>query len=85
MRGQNNATGLRLYYDAASRSSGFEIELAPALPADVFLHSSGALDFWDDAAPVGMSALSKDSAGVNFTAGNPWTEVGTWTLGVPEP
>lgn len=39
--GHNNAVGLRLYYDAASRPSGFGAQIAPNPLTDLFLHSNG--------------------------------------------
>jgi YVTN family beta-propeller protein len=37
--------------------------------------------FLDSAAPTGTSAKSKDSASLSFASGNPWKEIGTWTVG----
>jgi hypothetical protein len=81
--GHNNAVGLRLYYDAVSRSSQFEAELTPDSPKDFYLHSSGSNDFLDDTAPIATTAKSKDSPAVNFAGGNPWKAIGTWSMTLP--
>jgi len=76
----NNAVGLRLYYDAPTRPSGFSAEISPdLLHNDLFLHSSGATDFFDDVSPIG-TVKYKDSGSVNFNNGNPWKEIGTWSM-----
>jgi sugar lactone lactonase YvrE len=77
--GHNSAAGLRLYYDSASRPSKFEATISPDPTADYFLHSSGATFFLDAQSPTG-SVKYKDSAGVNFNNGNPWKEIGTWSM-----
>jgi hypothetical protein len=32
---------------------------------------------------MATAAKCKDSGAVNFAGGNPWTEIGTWTMTVP--
>ena len=78
----NNAVGLRLYYDAVSRSSRFGAQITPNLLKDTYLHSGGN-DFLDNAAPNATSAKFKDSPGVNFNNGNPWQAIGTWSMTLP--
>ncbi len=82
--GHSNAIGLRLYYDAASRPSGFRAELTPAPMAPLYLHTSGSgastVDFLDGESVLGAIPDQKDSAGVNFAGGNPWVPVGVWTM-----
>jgi hypothetical protein len=90
----NNAVGLRLYYDSASRPSRFDAEVSPNLETDLFLHSNGnpcanapstgvSDRFLDASAPVAAKEKCKDSAGINFKGGNPFSEIGTWSLIVP--
>jgi hypothetical protein len=80
----NNAVGLRLYYDAVSRPSRIGAEITPDPDVtDFFLHSEGADFFLDDTAPTATAAKFKDSAGVNFAGGNPWKEIGTWSMELP--
>ena len=78
--GHNNAVGLRLYYDAFSRQSRFGAQFSPDPLADFFLHTSGPLDFLDDSAPTGATAIFKDSPPVNFSGGNLWKEIDTWSM-----
>src|SRR5262249_48896197 len=83
----NNAVGLRLYYDAASRAS---------VATNLFLHSDGNVcpfgdgpstvtnRFLDGTAPTATSAKCQDSAGVNFAGGNAAQQIGgDWTMLVP--
>lgn len=67
--GHSNATGLRLYFDSASRTSG---------PGEFFLHSAGGGVFDVNAPPAGSPAQA-DSPSLHWTGGNPWQVVGTWT------
>jgi hypothetical protein len=67
----SNASGLRLYYDSATRPS----RLGPLNP--LFLHKYETSLVLDASAPTG-SAQSQDSAGINFSGGNPWKTIGTW-------
>ena len=51
--------------------------------ANFFLHGSGALAnpstlFLNSSAPTLTAASYKDSAGINFSGGDPWKEIGTW-------
>jgi len=78
----NNAVGLRLYYDAVSRSSRFGTQINSNSPTDTFLHSGGN-DFLDNKAPSATSAKFKDSPAVNFNNGNPWQAIGTWSMTLP--
>lgn len=89
--GHNGASGLRLYYDSVGRSSGFDIEISPGENLDLFLRSDGLAckdapsvgvtsRFLDDSPPIDAAAKCKDSAGISFLRGNPWTEIGSWDL-----
>ena len=72
-----NAAGLRLYFDAASRQSRFDATIAPDPNRALYLRSGGVLSA---IAPADGTPQSKDSGGVNFTAGNPFAAIGTWSL-----
>jgi hypothetical protein len=78
----NNAVGLRLYYDAVSRSSRFGTQISPDSLKDTFLHS-GASDFLNTTTPSATSAKFKDSPAVNFNNGNAWQIIGTWSMTLP--
>jgi len=89
--GHTSASGLRLYYDAVNRPSGFEIEITPNEDQDLFLRSDGSvckdapsagvtLRSLDASPPVAMGAKCKDSGGISFLKGNPWTNIGSWGL-----
>jgi hypothetical protein len=91
----NNAVGLRLYYDSGSRDSRFDAAISPEPNEDLFLHSDGnscnnapssgvTTRFLDGSAPIAASAKCKDSGGINFAKGNPFSEIGTWSL-APRP
>jgi hypothetical protein len=80
--GHSNAVGLRLYYDAESRAAGFGAGITPETPTDLFLHSNGT-DFVDEGEPTRTTPQYKDSAGLKFSGGNPWREIGTWSLTLP--
>jgi len=75
----NNAVGLRLYYDAQDRPSGFGVEILPNPMYDFFLHSTGSNHFLNNVAPTGPVKY-KDSGSVDYNNGNPWKEIGTWTI-----
>lgn len=75
----NNAVGLRLYYDSPDRPSRFGTEISPEPMNDLFLHSSGTSYFLNAVSPTG-AVKYKDSAAVNYNNGNPWKEIGTWTM-----
>jgi hypothetical protein len=77
--GHNNATGLRLYYNAANRASRVESTIA-AVPTDLFLRVVSAADVLSTAAPTGSTAAFRDSAALNFANGNPWKDVGAWSM-----
>jgi hypothetical protein len=81
--GHNNAVGLRLYYDAAGRASAFGAALGGGDPVSYFLRSSGTSFTLDPSAPTATSAKQKDSGSVNFSGGNPWAVIGSWSLVVP--
>ena len=90
----NNAVGLRLYYDSASRPSRFDATVSPNPSADLYLRSDGnpcanaestgvTTRFLDSNAPTATNPKCKDSSGVNFAGGNPFKEIGTWSLTLP--
>ena len=48
-------------------------------------HTAGAATrFLDGNAPTAASAKCKDSGSINFAKGNPFSEIGTWSL-APRP
>jgi hypothetical protein len=78
----NNAVGLRLYYDAVSRSSRFGAQINSNSPTNTYLHS-GSNDFLNNIAPNAASAKFKDSPAVNFNNGTLWQAIGTWSMTLP--
>jgi len=81
--GHSNAVGLRFYYDAMARPSHFSAAVGSTPMSKFFLHSNGATLFANAAAPTSAAEIFRDSAAVNFTGGNPWKKIGTWTLTIP--
>lgn len=75
----NNAVGLRLYYDGPDRPSRFDAEIVPGPVKDLYLHSSSGKYFLDNVPPAGALKY-QDSGSVNYNDGNPWKEIGTWTM-----
>jgi hypothetical protein len=80
--GHRNAVGLRLYYDSVSRPSRFGAEVTPDPLQDFFLHSSGG-NFLDTMPPTATAPKVKDSGRIRFGGGNPWSEIGTWSVTLP--
>lgn len=89
--GHNSAAGLRLYYDAGNRPSRFDATITPDSSKDFYLHSNGSLcgnaqssgvtQFsLDNTAPAAANPRCKDSGTVNFSGGNPFSVIGTWSL-----
>ncbi len=89
--GHNSAVGLRLYYDAVSRPSRFDVEIGPSPSEDLFLRSDGGACkdvpsagvtalFLDNDPPLATGVKCRDSTGINFSNGNPWREIGSWTI-----
>jgi hypothetical protein len=91
--GHNNAAGLRVYYDSFQRQSRIGLGLSPNPVRDFFLHSGRSGDFLNAIAPAfpgggagsanaaaTATARSKDSSSVSFSGGNPWKEIGTWSM-----
>jgi hypothetical protein len=73
--GLNGVTGLAL---------GFTPLVADFDTVDFFLHGSGATAnpstlFLNANTPTATTAKSKDLAGIKFSGGNLWTQIGTWT------
>ena len=61
-----------------------ELYTSPGVLFQAYLHGSGgnanpSMLFLDDSPPTAAAAKYKDSARVNFAAGNPWVPIGTWT------
>jgi hypothetical protein len=81
--GHNNAVGLRLYYDAVSRASQFGAEITPEQLTDFFLRSAGTDFLLDAIPPTAAIAKFKDSPSLNFSGGNPWKAIGTWSMTLP--
>jgi hypothetical protein len=79
----SNAVGLRLYYDSTNRDAQFGAEITPDLLKDFFLHAAGTDFFLDTIPPTATSARFKDSTSLNFAGGNPWKEIGTWSMTLP--
>jgi len=77
--GHSNAVGLRLYYDSPTRPSRFGTEISPGAMNDYFLHSVNGTYYLDDMSPTGTVSY-KDSTSVNYNNGNPWKEIGTWSM-----
>jgi hypothetical protein len=75
----NSAVGLKLYYDAILRASGFGVEINSISLMNYFAHT-GSEDFLDATAPTASVAKSKASTGINFANGNPWKEIGRWSM-----
>lgn len=89
--------GLRLYYDSADRPARLGLELAGEAPAELFLRSDGrrcvpsrgpgpgddAVLVLDPTPPTDDDAKCRDSGGLHLGAGNPWSEVDTWTMTLP--
>jgi hypothetical protein len=74
-----NTAGLRLYYDSPKSPSRFRIKILENPMRYLFLHSAGSNYLLNYAAPTGI-AKYKDSASINFSNGNPWKKIGTWTM-----
>lgn len=45
----------------------------------MFLHRSGSSLVLDGVGPITAAPASLDSAGLQFSGGNPWKEIGTWS------
>jgi N-acetylneuraminic acid mutarotase len=63
---------------------GLSLASTSSAPISVFLHGSGGtanppLLSLDGFAPTATTPKYKDSPGIKFASGNPWTAVGTWT------
>jgi hypothetical protein len=78
----NNAVGLRLYYDAPTKASNLAAEVTPISLKNYYLHSTSGAYFLDHAVPTG-TVKYRDSAGVNYNNGNPWKEIGIWSMTLP--
>ena len=77
--GHSNASGLRLYYDAATRSSRIGVEITPDPLTDHFLRSINNDLLLDSALPTAEKAKHEDSGPLKFAKGNAWVQIGTWS------
>jgi hypothetical protein len=77
-QGHNNAAGLRLYYDGASRPSALDAQITQGPLDDYFLHLTGGSFTLDTVSPAATNAKQKDSGPVHYSGGNPWVTIGTW-------
>jgi len=68
--GHASATGVRLYYDSATR---------PARVGELYLHRASGGTF-DSIAPLAGPPALKDSPATTLSGGNPWRLAGTWAL-----
>ena len=78
LRGETPTTELAVA-PAASLAPTIDLSSSP-----LFLHGTGNATnpstlFLDAITPTGTTAKSKDSAGVKFSGGNPWADIGTWS------
>jgi PKD repeat protein len=89
--GHNTAVGLRVYYDATSRASRLGIAITPDPSVEVHLRSNGSVCgngpsagvtswYLSTVASTTATAKCKDSASIGFAGGNPFREVGNWSL-----
>jgi hypothetical protein len=76
-------SGLKVYYDGVDRASRINLALASASPQDFFLHKSGSADVLSETAPTSIDTIFVQAPTLNFSGGNPWQDVGTWTLTPP--
>jgi hypothetical protein len=81
--GHANARGLRLYYDAVARPSGFGAEITPDPLTSQFLHAHCATFSFSPAAPTARRPKERDSGPLRYAGGNPWRALGTWSHAVP--
>jgi hypothetical protein len=83
---------MRLYYDASAQASHFGTTIA-ASTGSLYLHSDGTgcttsessgvtTRFLDSSSPNGV-VKCKDSAAVNFANGNPFQQIGEWSVTEP--
>jgi hypothetical protein len=88
--GHNSATGLRLYYGSTGRSSQVAETISPNPSVALYLNSDGAActsaqsanvttRTLGETAPTATAAKCKDSGSINFTGGNPFSVIGTWS------
>jgi hypothetical protein len=88
-----SARGLRLYYDAASRPSHVDATFTSASSQVLYLDSDGTAcpggggesrnvtnRVLTRTPPSAAAAKCKDSSDIKFSGGNPFREVGTWTV-----
>jgi hypothetical protein len=53
-------------------------------PAGANAESTGVTTrYFNSTAPTASASKCKDSAGVNFTGGNPYKQIGEWTMTLP--
>jgi len=66
----------------AATMTTFSLGVVP--PPTFYLHGTGPTDnpptlFLNTTAPTATSAKFRDSAGISFSGGNPWKNIGTWS------
>jgi sugar lactone lactonase YvrE len=82
--GHASAAGLRIYYNGLQRPSRFVAIFPPGPLRDLYLHTEASSNFLNEVAPnAAAPLLFKDSPSVSFSGGNPWTEVGAWSMTIP--
>jgi hypothetical protein len=95
----SSAVGLRLYYDGATRKSGFDATIAPSPPnpsGHLYLHSNGSACPSGGTQSTGVTTRSvntttpnaaapkcNDSGIVDFSPANLFAVIGTWSLSLP--
>ena len=95
----SSAVGLRLYYDGATRKSGFDATITPSPPnpsGHLYLHSNGSAcpsggtqstgvttRSVDTTTPNAAAPKCNDSGVVDFSPANPFAVIGTWKLSLP--
>jgi hypothetical protein len=94
-RGRVFSDGVWLYYDAADRPARLAIEIGGAPPSELFLRSDGGrctghrpdsharhLEL-DPVPPAHDPGKCLRSGRLDLDHGNPWREVGTWSMTLP--
>ena len=77
-RGASNGNAFAFYATFTDGSQGIFLA-TEAVPADVFLHKSGASLVLNGVAPTAATPAAQDSATLKFSGGNPWKAIGTWS------
>ncbi len=75
----DKAVGLTLYYDSTKRPAKIDATLVPEPPASYYLRYGKPL-FLSGTPPTRIAAKRRNSSIVNFSQGNPWKTVGSWSV-----